>query len=115
MRPRFVKSQREMEGRFEDVWVLVDDDDDLETWPEDADLTIVGQPATRQDGPLRASGGARYTVDVALPGMLHARVLRAPVSRCRVVSIDLDAARRTPGVRAVLGPKGRSRWVATRR
>ena len=106
MRPRFVKSQREMEGRFEDVWVLVDDDDDLETWPEDAELTIVGQPATRQDGPLRASGGARYTVDVALPGMLHARVLRAPVSRCRVVSIDLDAARRTPGVRAVLGPKG---------
>ena len=78
MRPRFVKSQREMEGRFEDVWVLVDDDDDLETWPEDADLTIVGRPATRHDGPLRASGGARYTVDVALPGMLHARVLRAP-------------------------------------
>ena len=106
MRPRFVKSQREMEGRFEDVWVLVDDDDDLETWPEDADLTIVGQPATRHDGPLRASGGARYTVDIALPGMLHARVLRAPVSRCRVLSIDLDAARRTPGVRAVLGPEG---------
>jgi xanthine dehydrogenase YagR molybdenum-binding subunit len=95
-----------MEGRFEDVWVLVDDDDDLETWPEDADLQIVGQPATRHDGPLRASGGARYTVDVALPGMLHAKVLRAPVSRCRVLSLDLDAAHRTPGVRAVLGPDG---------
>ena len=106
MRPRFVKSQREMEGRFEDVWVLVDDDDDLETWPEDASLQIVGRPATRHDGPLRASGGARYTVDVALPGMLHAKVLRAPVSRARVVSLDLDAARGTPGVRAVLGPEG---------
>jgi xanthine dehydrogenase YagR molybdenum-binding subunit len=103
---RFVKTQREMEGRFEDVWVLVDEDDDLETWPEDADLQIVGRPATRHDGPLRASGGARYTVDVALPGMLHARVLRAPVARCRVTAIDVDAALRTPGVRAVLGPDG---------
>jgi xanthine dehydrogenase YagR molybdenum-binding subunit len=103
---RFVKSQREMEGRFEDVWVLVDDDDDLETWSSEADLTIVGRPAVRHDGPLRASGGARYTVDVALPGMLHAKVLRAPVSRGRVLSLDLDAARRTPGVRAVLGPDG---------
>ena len=57
MSPRFVKSQREMEGRFEDVWVLVDEDDDLETWPDDADLTIVGRPATRHDGPsLRNSG-----------------------------------------------------------
>jgi xanthine dehydrogenase YagR molybdenum-binding subunit len=95
-----------MEGRFEDVWVLVDEEDDLETWPDDAELAVVGQPATRHDGPLRASGGARYTVDVALPGMLYARVLRAPVSRCRVTALDLEAARRTPGVRAVLGPDG---------
>jgi xanthine dehydrogenase YagR molybdenum-binding subunit len=104
--PRFVKSQREMEGRFEDVWVLVDDDDDLETWPEDADLQVVGRPATRHDGPLRAGGAARFTVDVSLPGMLHARVLRAPAARCKVTAIDLDAARQVPGVRAVLGPEG---------
>ena len=106
MSPRFVKSQREMEGRFEDVWVLVDEDDDLETWPDDAELAVVGRPATRHDGPLRASGAARYTVDVALPGMLHARVLRAPVARCRVTRIDVDSARSTPGVRGVLGPEG---------
>ena len=106
MKPRLVKSQREMEGRFEDVWVLVDEEDDLETWPDDAELAVVGRPATRHDAPLRASGGARYTVDVALPGMLHARVLRAPVARCRVTALDLEAARRTPGVRTVLGPDG---------
>ena len=106
MKPRLVKSQREMEGRFEDVWVLVDEEDDLETWPDDAELAVVGRPATRHDAPLRAGGGARYTVDVALPGMLHARVLRAPVARCRVTALDLEAARRTPGVRTVLGPDG---------
>jgi xanthine dehydrogenase YagR molybdenum-binding subunit len=95
-----------MEGRFEDVWVLVDPEDQLDTWPEEAELALVGKPATRQDGRLRTSGAARYTVDIAVPGMLHARVLRAPVARCRVRSIDLEAARATPGVRAVLGPDG---------
>ena len=34
---------------------------------------------SRQDGPLRAGGTARFTVDVALPGMLHALVLRVAV------------------------------------
>ena len=48
MRPRFVRTQREMEGRFEDVWALVDEDDDLETWPEEAELQVVGRPATRR-------------------------------------------------------------------
>ena len=106
MKPRLVKSQREMEGRFEDVWVLVDDDDEVESWPDDARLQVVGAPAPRQDGLVRATGGARYTVDVQLAGMLHALVLRAPVARCRVTALDLDAARATPGVRAVLGPEG---------
>lgn len=103
---KFVKSQREMEGRFEDVWALVDEDDQLETLPEGAELDVIGKPATRLDGPQRASGAARYTVDVALPGMLHARILRAPVARCRVTGLDLTAARAVPGVRGVLGPEG---------
>ena len=106
MKPRLVKSQREMEGRFEDVWVLVDEDDEVESWPDDAALDVVGTPAPRQDGHVRAGGAARYTVDVQLAGMLHALVLRAPFARCRVASLDLGAARATPGVRAALGPEG---------
>ena len=108
-RVRLVKSQREMEGRFEDVWVLVDPDDDLETWDESAELDVVGRPATRADGLLRTSGSARYTVDVALPGMLHARVLRAPVARCRVTRLDLEAARATPGFARCSARAARSR------
>ena len=77
--PRLVKTQREMEGRFEDVWALVDEDDELETWADDAELARRRHGRrTRQDGPLRAGGRARYTVDVQLPGMLHAAVLRSP-------------------------------------
>jgi xanthine dehydrogenase YagR molybdenum-binding subunit len=101
---RFVRTQREIEGRFEDVWVLVDEADDLTTWPDDADLAVVGTPVPRLDGAVRVRGAARYTVDVRLPGMLHAAVLRAPFARARVTALDLEAARALPGVRAVIGP-----------
>src|SRR5262249_33568322 len=104
MTVRFVKAQREMEGRYEDVWVLVDEADDLETWNDEAELDIVGSPGTRLDGHARASGRARYTVDIRPPGTLETAVLRSPVAHARVSGIDLEAARALPGVRAVLGP-----------
>jgi CO/xanthine dehydrogenase Mo-binding subunit len=102
--PRLVRSQREMEGRFEEVWALVDEEDDLETWAEGAELDVVGRPAPRHDGLERASGRARYTVDVRLPGMLHAAMLRSPRAHARVTKIDLEAALATMGVRAAIGP-----------
>lgn len=102
--PRFVRTQREMEGRFEDVFVLVDDDDLTEAWPPEAELQHVGRPAPRQTGHLRASGAAEFTVDVQLAGMLHAHVLRSPIAHGRLTQLELDAAAGLPGVRAVLGP-----------
>ena len=48
MTVRLVRSTREMEGRVEEVWALVDEADDLETWPADAELTVVGGEAIRQ-------------------------------------------------------------------
>ena len=105
MTARFVRTQKEMEGRYEDVWVLVDEADTVESWPADADLALVGRPAARPDGAARASGRVRYTADVRLAGMLHAAVLRSPVAHGRVRSLDLDAARGTPGVRGVIGPE----------
>ena len=106
MTQRLVRATSEMEGRIEEVWTLIDDEDELEHWPSNGDeLSFVGRPAARQDGPLRAAGRARYTVDVGLQGMLHAAVLRSPVAHARVTRIDLHAARRAPGVRAVIGPQ----------
>lgn len=105
MTARFVKTQKEMEGRYEDVWALVDESDETTSWGPDADLSLVGKPAPRQDGAARASGSVRFTVDVKLAGMLHAAVLRSPAAHGRVRSLDLEAARATPGVRAVIGPE----------
>ena len=56
MTARFVKTQKEMEGRYEDVWALVDEADDVESWSPEEELALVGLPAPRIDGKLRALG-----------------------------------------------------------
>ncbi len=76
----------------------------LPAWDADAELAVVGNPAPRIDGAQRVSGAARFTVDIQLPRMLHAAVLRSPVANGRVERLDLEAARAAPGVRAVIGP-----------
>src|SRR5207245_3367640 len=73
---RLIRTEKEVEGRFEEVWIVVEEDP-LEQWPE-GPLAVVGRPAPRQDGALRVRGEARYTADVKLPGMLHAAGLRSP-------------------------------------
>lgn len=73
---------------------------------------------TRSDASLKVSGTAPYAVDVALAGMLHAKVLRSPHAHALVSRIDTTAAERAPGVRAVLTRRDlldgehRDRWAA---
>jgi xanthine dehydrogenase YagR molybdenum-binding subunit len=66
-----------------------------------AELAVIGKPVPRVGGRAMVTGAARYTVDVRLPGMLFARILRSPHPHARVTSIDTGAAARHPGVRAV--------------
>jgi CO/xanthine dehydrogenase Mo-binding subunit len=99
---RLIRTEKEVEGRYEDVWIVVDEDA-LEQWPA-GPLTTVGRGVPRFDGLQRARGQAPYTADLQLPGMLHTAVLRSPFARARVTGVDLDSARAAPGVRAVLGP-----------
>jgi xanthine dehydrogenase molybdopterin-binding subunit B len=99
---RLIRTEKEVEGRYEDVWIVVDEDA-LDQWPE-GPLTTVGRGVPRVDGLDRARGQAPYTADLQLPGMLHAAVLRSPYARARLTRMNLHAARSAPGVRAVLGP-----------
>ncbi len=100
---KLVRTQVEMEGRFEERWVLIEPEDHIERWPEPSELGIVGRRATRVTGPRRVTGAARFVSDVALPGQLDAVVLRSPHAHARV-ELDLEAARAVPGVLAVAGP-----------
>ena len=99
---RLIKTEKEVEGRYTEQWVVVDEDA-LEQWPAGARDTV-GRPAPRQDGHQRARGEAQYTADIQLPGMLHAAILRSPFARARIREIDLRMAEKAPGVRTVLGP-----------
>jgi CO/xanthine dehydrogenase Mo-binding subunit len=99
---RLIRTDKEVEGRFEEVWLVVEEDP-LEQWPA-GPRDVVGRPAARKDAPERVRGEARYTADIRLPGMLHAAVLRSPYAHARVQSIDLAPALAEPGVRGALGP-----------
>jgi CO/xanthine dehydrogenase Mo-binding subunit len=59
-------------------------------------------PVIALDGPDKVTGAARYTFDVSLPGMLHAKVLRSPHPHARIRSIDTGRAEGLPGVAAVV-------------
>ncbi len=66
------------------------------------ETTIVGDRTPRVDGYERVSGSAVYPSDLNLPDTLYGAILRCPHAHARVRSIDVSAARKLPGVRAVL-------------
>jgi xanthine dehydrogenase YagR molybdenum-binding subunit len=70
-------------------------------WPINKDLKYVGKSHERLDGHAKATGRARYTSDVQLPGMLYAKFVNSSVPHAKVVSVDTSAAERYPGVKGV--------------
>jgi xanthine dehydrogenase molybdenum-binding subunit len=66
------------------------------------DERVVGKYAFRPDAHAKVIGEAKFTDDFSFPGMLHAAVLRAGVPHAILRRIDVQAARRQPGVHAVL-------------
>ena len=70
-------------------------------WPTNKDLKYVGQSVERLDGQAKATGRARYTADVQLPGMLYAKFVSASVPHANVISVDTSAAEHHPGVKGV--------------
>ena len=62
----------------------------------------VGQRVARMDAAEKTLGMGEYVDDMKVPDMLYAAVLRSPLSRVRVVSIDVEAARSLEGVAAVM-------------
>lgn len=65
------------------------------------ELSVIGKSVRRADGRSKVTGAARFTVDITLPGMLHARLLRSPHPHAQILAIDASAAELHPDVRAV--------------
>jgi xanthine dehydrogenase YagR molybdenum-binding subunit len=69
--------------------------------PPNSELRVIGKSVNRVDAVPKVTGKARYTYDVQLPGMLHARIVSSTVPHARIKSIDTSAAEAFPGVKAV--------------
>jgi len=62
----------------------------------------VGKGLTRTDAPGKAAGRTPYAGDYVMPGMLHAKVVRAKVASATLRGLDVSKARALPGVVCVL-------------
>ena len=67
-----------------------------------ANFSILGQRHRKVDAMERLTGLAQYTDDLALPRMLHAKILRSPHAHARILRIDASRALAIPGVHAVI-------------
>ncbi|MDP7264883.1 MAG: molybdopterin-dependent oxidoreductase, partial [Candidatus Thermoplasmatota archaeon] len=67
--------------------------------------TLIGKSVPRIDSIRKATGAAKYTADLFLSGMLHAKVLRSPYPHARILDIDTSKAEQLEGVRAVITGK----------
>jgi len=65
-------------------------------------LSCVGRPAVRVDAVEKVTGRAVYASDFAIPGMLHARILRSTSPHARITRLDVSRAAALPGVAAVV-------------
>ena len=67
--------------------------------------SLIGQRVKKPDAPDKAIGKTRYINDMVLPQMLIGKVLFAGRPHAKIVSMDISAAERLPGVYAVLTGK----------
>jgi xanthine dehydrogenase YagR molybdenum-binding subunit len=71
------------------------------SWPTAEQRSLIGKRVSRVDAPLKVSGRAKYSYDYTHPEMLFGKILRSPYAKARIVSIDVAAAEKMPGVKAV--------------
>src|SRR6185312_11507555 len=69
------------------------------SWPKKRRL--IGSKIQRLDGPVKATGKAKYSYDINRPGMLHAVMLRSPHAHAKITTLDTAEAEKKPGVKAV--------------
>ena len=80
----------------------------------------IGKSAPRVDGPAKATGRARYGMDISFPGLRTAVVVHCPHTRGHLVSFEDSAARAIDGVDEIFELDGsvaivaRSYWSARR-
>jgi xanthine dehydrogenase YagR molybdenum-binding subunit len=84
---------------------IVVDDVEGPVWGPKDKHRLINTKIPRADGPVKTTGMAKYTHDIKVPNMAHARFVTSPHAHARIKSIDTDAAKALPGVLLVMAFK----------
>ena len=64
-------------------------------------FSVVGKSVPKIEANDLATGRAKYTIDMELPGMLYTKVLGSPHAHARRKRVDVSKAENLPGVEKV--------------
>jgi CO/xanthine dehydrogenase Mo-binding subunit len=67
-----------------------------------SEFAVVGSRPIRPDGYDKVTGRARFGADLSMPGQIPGFVLRSPHPHARIKSIDISAAMKLEGVKAII-------------
>jgi 4-hydroxybenzoyl-CoA reductase alpha subunit len=70
-----------------------------------SEYQVLNTRAPRLDGPVKATGKAKYADDLSMPGMLYGAILQSPLAHAKILHIDTSRALKLPGVKAVVTAK----------
>jgi xanthine dehydrogenase YagR molybdenum-binding subunit len=65
-------------------------------------MTTIGQPLDRVDGGVKTTGAAKFAAEHFYPGLTHAVLVHATISRGSITALHTDEASAVPGVVAVI-------------
>ncbi|MEM2424933.1 MAG: molybdopterin cofactor-binding domain-containing protein [Candidatus Bathyarchaeia archaeon] len=68
----------------------------------DPEFKFIGNPLPSIEGFMKASGAAKFTSDIKIPGMLYAMYYTSPYAHARAKNIDVSEAWKVPGVVDIL-------------
>jgi len=69
----------------------------------------VGQPISRLEGKLKVTGAAKYAAEYQVDDLLYGYVVSSPITKGKIVKIDITKAMAIPGVVDVLSYKNRTK------
>ena len=79
--------------------------DEIEQWPANEKLKVIGKPVIRKDAYDKVSGSATFTFDIDLPRMCYAKVIRSPHPHAKIENINSSKAEKLVGVLGIIHHK----------
>src|SRR5215510_8166750 len=81
----------------------------MPSWPEKR--VYIGSSTKRIDGPAKVTGAAKYASDVQPEGWLYGMIFRSKWPKAKITSINLDKAKKVPGIKAAIVDRPGERTV----